>query len=509
MDHGFKVLVVDDERGIREGCRRIVERYASAVETAETGEEALAKASAGQFDLALVDIKLPGMSGLELLDRLKEIDADLVSIVITGYATLELAIDATKRGAYDFLPKPFTPDELLGKIWNAIERRSLAVEAKRLRAERERQLLELATEKSRLRTVINCIQDAVLVTNRDGVLVLYNPAAARYLCLHERDLLGRSVEECLPHPALTDMFREVLAPAADCDMLVRELPTGEDGRVLMANVAPVRDEGGEKLGAVAVLSDISELKALDRAKSQFVSMVSHELRAPLAAIEGYLSLLLGGLVKDDPQEQQLMLSRARERARALLGLIDDLSDISRIEARQIAKQVRLLNLADVVREVLVLLRPQATARSVALHDDLPPELVVVADREDLVRVFTNLVSNAIKYNRPGGEVRLSGRSEGSYVRIDVADTGLGIPAEALDKIFDEFYRVKCRETAGIDGTGLGLHIARRLVESHHGSIRVTSELGKGSTFSVILPRGESEVQWQDAATSALPGNGRA
>ena len=194
MDHGFKVLVVDDERGIREGCRRIVERYASAVETAETGEEALAKASAGQFDLALVDIKLPGMSGLELLDRLKEIDADLVSIVITGYATLELAIDATKRGAYDFLPKPFTPDELLGKIWNAIERRSLAVEAKRLRAERERQLLELATEKSRLRTVINCIQDAVLVTNRDGVLVLYNPAAARYLCLHERDLLGRSVE---------------------------------------------------------------------------------------------------------------------------------------------------------------------------------------------------------------------------------------------------------------------------------------------------------------------------
>jgi PAS domain S-box-containing protein len=348
-----------------------------------------------------------------------------------------------------------------------------------------------------------------LVTNRDGVLVLYNPAAARYLCLHERDLLGQSVAECLPHPALTDMFREVLAPGADCDMLVREFPTGEDGRVLMANVAPVRDEGGEKLGAVAVLSDISELKALDRAKSQFVSMVSHELRAPLAAIEGYLSLLLGGLVRDDPQEQQLMLARARERAQALLGLIDDLSDISRIEAGQIAKQVRLLNVADVVREVLILLRPEATARSVALHDDLPPELAAMADREDLVRIFTNLVSNAIKYNRPEGEVRVAGRIEGAYVRVDVADTGLGIPSESLDRIFDEFYRVKCKETAGIDGTGLGLHIARRLVESYHGSIRVMSELGKGSTFSVILPRGESETQWKDAATSALPGNERA
>ncbi len=494
MDDGFNVLIVDDERGMREGCRRILSRYAKIVDTAETGEEAVAKVQGGHYDLALVDIKLPGMSGLEVLDQLKAYDPDLVSIVITGYATLEMAIDATKRGAYDFLPKPFTPDELLGKVENAVERRSLLLEARRMREERERRLLELATEKSRLRTVINCIQDGVLVTNRDGELVLYNPAAVNLLCAGEADLLGRSLADCLPHSEITGLFREVLGGNSGYARLAREFDVAGGERVVMASVAPVRDEGGEKLGAVAVLRDITELKAVDRAKSRFVSMVSHELRAPLAAIEGYLSLLLSGMASRDGEEQQLMLSRARDRAQALLGLIDDLSDISRIEAGKVAKQVENLNVADIAREVLILLRPQATSRGITLHDEMPAVLTVQADREDLIRVFTNLINNAVKYNRPDGEVRLRGQFEGAFVRIDVADTGLGIPPEALGRIFEEFYRVKRRETIGIDGTGLGLHIAKRLVESYHGVIRVVSELGKGSTFSVLLPAAEAEPQ---------------
>lgn len=492
MEQSFSILVVDDERGVREGCRRVLSAHAQVVDTAESGEEAIAKFERGRYDLALVDIKMPGISGLELLDELRQRDPDLVSIVITGFATLETAIAATKRGAYDFLPKPFSPDELMAKVWNGLERRRLAVEARRLREERERRLLEIATEKSRLRTIINCIQDGVLVTNREGLLVLFNPAAAAMLAMREGCTVDQPLADCVSQGELVDLFNQVMDDACPYAKLVRELAPQDGNRTLMANVAPVRDEAGEKIGAVAVLRDISDLKALDRAKSQFVSMVSHELRAPLAAIEGYLGLVLGGRQK--PEEAQSMLARSRERAIALLNLIDDLLDISHIESGKVARQVESLCLAEVLGEVASLLAGQAEAKGVTVHLELGADLPrVEADREDVVRIFTNLLSNAIKYNRPGGSVWLRGAAEGSYVRIDVADSGIGIPRDALPNLFEEFYRVKRPETREITGTGLGLAIAKRLVESYHGTISVSSELGVGSTFTVRLPRTFSQL----------------
>ena len=489
MENTFDALVVDDERGMREGCRRILARHARFVDTADSGEEALAKIKDKRFDLALIDIKMPGMSGLELLDHLREVDPDVISIVLTGYATFDTAIQATKKGAYDFLPKPFSPDELMAKVFSALERRQLTQEARRLREERERRLLEIATEKSRLRTIINCIQDGVLVTNREANLVLYNPAALRLLDLTGDCLLRQCLLECIPYPELVDLILTVLDDESGHAMVAQEVPIPEQQQILMANVAAVLDEGGEKLGAVVVLRDITEMKTLDRSKSQFVSMVSHELRAPLAAIEGYLGLILSGTVADSPEEELQMLTRSRERAKALLDLIDDLLDISRIEAGQVAKVVDRIDVCEVVRETARLLGPQAVAKRVVIHDELPSALPEVdANYEDIVRVFTNLVSNAIKYNREGGEIWLGAREDGPYVRVDVADSGLGMAAESIPRVFDEFYRVKRPETREIAGTGLGLTIARKIVESYNGSISVESELGKGSTFSVFLPR---------------------
>ncbi|MHB1132320.1 MAG: sensor histidine kinase [Chloroflexota bacterium] len=488
MDRNISVLVVDDERGMREGCRRILEEHVAVVATAESGEEALRRFREAPFDLALVDIRMSGMGGLELLEQLRSLDPDLVTVVVTGYATLQTVIEATKRGAHDVLPKPFSPDELLAKVFSAMERRHLAIETRRLREERERQLLEIATEQSRLRTIINCMQDGVLVTNRDDVVVLYNPAAMRLLGLKGSDLLRCSIGDCTINPELLGLLAQVMDQGESAAMLAREIQGAENGQVLMANVAPVRDEGGERLGAVAVLRDITSLKELDRAKSQFVSMVSHELRAPLAVVEGYLGMVLDGLTGDDPTEEREVLGRARVRAAGMLTLIDDLLDISRIEAGQMAKRIEPLDISQVVREVLALLRPQAEGRSVELRDDLPESLPAVeADREDILRLFTNLVGNAVKYNREGGEVRLSGRVEGEQVRVDVSDTGVGIPADALDKIFDEFYRVKRPETKDVTGTGLGLAIAGGIVKSYNGVLAVASELGVGSTFSVMLP----------------------
>jgi len=486
------ILVVDDEYGVREGCRRVLALEGHSVQAAESAEPALSflEQQRGEVDLVLLDVKMPGMSGLDMLNAIQQLDADVVTVMVTGYATLETAIEATKRGAYDFLPKPFTPDELLGKVAKALERRALLREARQLREEREHRLLEIATEKSRLRTIINCMADGVLVTNREGEIVLYNPAALNVLDADASSCLGRPARDCIRNEDLLDLIDAALAQSEPSyHMVGQEITIGQGPpRVLMANVAPVRDDPGQLLGAVVVLRDISRLKELERAKSQFVRMVSHELRAPLGAIHGYLDLVLSSSLASEHTNEAAMLSRARDRAEALLSLVDDLLNLSALEAGAVARHLEPLALGTLVEECWELLRIKAEERKVTMTQCVEPNLpAVIADREEMLRVLTNVLSNAIKYNRYGGAITVSLRREGPYVRLEVADTGIGIPKAAQEHLFDEFYRVKSRETREITGTGLGLSIVKRTVEAYGGRVEVVSEPGVGSTFSVIIP----------------------
>lgn len=488
MERTARILVVDDEKGIREGCRRVLVAEGHSVETAENGEKGLEMAQTAAFDLLLVDVKMPTVGGIELVRRVQEIDPAIVCVMITGYATLETAIEATKSGAYDFLPKPFTPDELVAKVSKGLDRRWLMLEARRLREERERSLLEISVGKGRLLTVINCMQDGVLVTNRDGQVVLYNPAALTMLHLDCKGPIGQPLQECVPFPQLAELVTSAFDAASSKAMVSQQITDLDGSKVLMANVAPVRDERGEILGLVTVVRDITELKRLDKVKSQFVAMVSHELRTPLAAVQGYLDVMLSGAAGEDPQRWRRMLERSKLRIEALLNLIDDLLDVSSIEAGRIARRIEWVNLPNLLLDVIEIVRPKAEARNIAIDGELRGDLPAVrADREDMVRLFTNLLTNAVKYNRDGGAVHLSARTAGRYLRVDVGDTGIGIPRESIPKLFDEFYRVKRPETRGITGTGLGLSIVKRILEAHHGYVEVESELGKGSTFSVFLP----------------------
>jgi two-component system, sensor histidine kinase and response regulator len=359
-----RILVIDDERGIREGCRRVLQAEGYHAETAENGEAGLRAVEAGKFDLLLVDVKMPGMSGIELVRRVREVDPSLVCVMITGYATLETAVEATRSGAYDFLPKPFTPDELLAKVSKGLDRHWLELEARRLREERERNLL---------------------------------------------------------------------------------------------------------------------------AKSQFIAMVAHELSSPLAAIRGYMDLLLGDAPLEEGARRQMM-ERSRDRAASMLDLIDDLLDVAAIEAGQVTRTAESVEASALLQEAVDLVRDQAAADGIAVDLERPQLLPAVhGNREDLLRVFANLLSNAVKYNRKGGSVHVSARVQGGQVRIEVRDTGIGIPAECLPKVFDEFYRVKRAETRHIPGTGLGLSIVKKIVEAHLGSISVDSAPGVGSTFTLLLP----------------------
>jgi signal transduction histidine kinase len=259
-------------------------------------------------------------------------------------------------------------------------------------------------------------------------------------------------------------------------------------RILMVNISKVRDEAGQDLGVVSTLRDITSLQEVNQIKSQFVAMVTHELRAPLSAIEGYLSAYLTQAAGSDPQMYQQMMERAKQRTHSLLELVNDLLQYSRLEARSIARKKQPLNLSDVILSTVELLKGQGAAKDLVFDVDVPGSLPPVeADRSEMEQLFTNLVSNAIKYNVKNGRVTVKAEPDGSLLRIVVGDTGIGIDEESLPCIFDEFYRACGAETRYVTGTGLGLSIVKRIVESHFGSISVDSTVGKGTTFTVLLP----------------------
>jgi len=490
VNEEVKILVIDDESVMRDGCQRILTKEGCEVLTAADGEEGLAaiEEDPQRFALILLDLKMPGMGGMEVLEAAREINPTLLIVVITGYATVDSAVEAMKKGAYDFVPKPFTPDQLRLVVNRALEKRRLELEAERLKAEAARSLRDVVTEKGKVRTIINCMADGVLVTDREGRVVLSNPAASRMLGIETNACLERPLREEVGNEKLIEAVQGVLEPKnPEVTTISQELQIRDS--LIRAHTAAVKSEEGEVLGTVTVLEDMTYVLELDRMKGDFIAMVSHELRSPVSAIGQNINLILNGLAGEVTEKQQHLLSRAKERSRGLLDLIGDLLEISKIDAGMALQQKGPLQVEEVVSKVVELMEAEAQTKGVALHQKVHPSLPpVLGDRDNLEGVFTNLVSNAIKYTPDGGEVRVEVAPEGDYIKTVVADTGIGIPKEDLPRIFDKFYRVKSEETRGIVGTGLGLSIVKSIVEAHLGSISVESEEGKGTVFTVLLPR---------------------
>ncbi|MGA2973891.1 MAG: ATP-binding protein [Spirochaetia bacterium] len=499
-----RILVVDDELGVREGCRKILASEGYEVVTAGDGKEGMEQLiERGPFAALLVDLQMPRMSGLELIQEAQKREPDILPIIITAYATLDSAVEGTRQGAYGYISKPFTPDELLLSIKNGLEKRALSLEARRLREEREKRLLEVASERSRSNTIIAAMTDGILVINIEKLVVLRNNAAARILpdCAHLP----------LPFPlaeiASADV-REIVGVVIDSPgsfmILSRQIPLGDF--TYMVNVSPIIEPGGETSGAVAVFSDVTELKKLDTAKSMFVSMVAHEVKSPLAATEGWLSLVLSGktnapdgavmnapggaAMKLDEAEERRMLERALLRVRTLRAMVNELLSLTAIQTGNFSLKRAPVRVADIVAEVVEANREKAAERSIAIALSISAERIpeVLADRDALTMIYSNLVENAVKYSRDGGRVGVRIAGEGMYVTVSVKDDGIGIAPEDCARIFEEFYRARNERTAGIPGTGLGLSLVKRLAELHEGTVTVTSTLGQGSEFTVSIPR---------------------
>jgi len=357
------ILVVDDEESMRDSCSKILKKDGFLADTAKDGYTGLEKIEKNKPDLVLIDLKMPGISGMEVLEKIKEIDPNIIPVVITGYSTVESAVEAMKRGAYDFLPKPFSPEELRIIIRRGLERRKLILEKKSL--QKEKKLIE----------------------------------------------------------------------------------------------------------------------------ENFITMVSHQLRSPLVAIQQYFEVILAGMVGEVQEKPKEMILRSRSRLEGLLNLINDWLDVARLDSGQIVDNIEPLSLKKVIKKIIEDMRPLTQDDNISLElGSCSENDLVQGDKETLEQVFSNLITNAIRYNKPKGRVIITIKENKDFISAEVKDTGIGITKEQLPFIFDQFYRVKRGEDHKIKGTGLGLSIAKKIVDAHGGSIKASSELGKGSRFTVLLPK---------------------
>lgn len=344
---------------------------------------------------------------------------------------------------------------------------------------------QVEQQHARLRAILDSTTDAVLVVDRNGKVALDNPAAHKVLGVTESQVGGVLAERTRVR-ALVDLFNTVRQGGESTGELQLD-----DGRTFYANLSPVTIDEVGVIGWVATMQDVSHFKALDDLKSEFVNTVSHDLRAPLANILMALSLITQ--VGEINEDQNSLLSVIENRVNSMAHFIDDLLDIGKIEAGIDMKQ-ESCNVSLIVNEVVDALSPEIKDKALVLIVDLEPNLPLIHGNPTRIRqVIYNLVGNALKYTL-AGQVAIKARVDPQALRIEVKDTGIGIPPHEQPFVFEKFYRVHDEQTLEIKGTGLGLAIAKSIVEHHHGRIWLDSVQGKGSIFTVMLPL-HPELPW--------------
>jgi two-component system NtrC family sensor kinase len=331
-------------------------------------------------------------------------------------------------------------------------------------------------EQLRLRSILEHASEAILMTDINNYLLLWSQTAAKAFEIPP-SAQGHPIEEVVRHSAVQELFDQ---PTTEEGPVLHTEVTLSGGRVFNAQLTTIPN-----IGRVMIMQNITHLKELDRLKSEFVSTVSHDLRTPLTTIQGYIELLdrVGPL----NEMQNSFIEKALRSLTHITELIGDLLDIGRIEAGY-DLEMEPCRIDEIIAEVGEANLQPASQQNVKLRWELSPEpLWVQGSSRRLRQVIENLVSNALKYNRPGGLVEMRAKRDNDHIIVHVRDTGIGIPLEEQPRVFERFYRVQSDETEDIRGTGLGLAIVKSVVEKHKGRIWVESVVGHGSEFSFVVP----------------------
>ena len=372
---------------------------------------------------------------------------------------------------------------------------------------------ELTQESSKSEIITNAIADGVLLINAKGAIQLINPAALRIIGWGNEDAIGldyRSVLKIID--SANTVVEGPLDPIQQCLSTRQSVITDKlgirttSGKQLLTSImaSPLSDSGS---GTVVVFRDITSQRAEEREQAEFISTASHEMRTPVAAIEGYLGLTLNPATATIDEKARLYITKAQEAARHLGRLFQDLLDISKLEDGRMTNKPQIIDVPAFVRNLLEDFSGQFAEKGLSLvygpntstqgSQTITPIFYADVDIDHLHEIVSNLVTNAIKYTKEG-TVTVDVTGDNDHVYISVKDTGIGIPTEDLPHLFQKFYRVDNSDTREIGGTGLGLYLARHLTEALGGHLNVTSVYGEGSTFTVDLPRVSKETAEQAA-----------
>ncbi|MGO0122345.1 two-component system histidine kinase PnpS [Desulfothermobacter acidiphilus] len=341
------------------------------------------------------------------------------------------------------------------------------------------QIEELSREKEQLQAILSSLDEAVLALDAEDRISLANRAVHNLFGLEPEQATGKAILEVVRDHRLEELVYQVREAGVPADREITLL--FPQPRIFRVKVSPLSSNQ-----VMVVLREVTRERQLERMRRDFVANVSHELRTPLTAIKGFVEALQDGALEDEETAREFLQIIATETER-LIHLVEDLLKLSRLESRQAAMQRREVNLVELIMGIAPFWRKQAEKKGLAFELDLPPDLPPVrGDPELLTQVFVNLIDNALKYT-PAGGVRIAGEHRPGWVCITVEDTGIGIPREALPRVFERFFRVDKARSRASGGTGLGLSIVKHIVELHGGRVGVESEFGKGSSFWVCLP----------------------
>lgn len=350
------------------------------------------------------------------------------------------------------------------------------------------QLKTIRDNEDLLQSVLNNMTGGILMLSYDGSIVLINRAAEEMLGVKAEHVTGKPYRELRQHYELTKLIEEGLEHRTNFRE-ERNLYYPVESIVRMDGVAMIQDDGSYR-GMLFLMQDVTDIRRLERMRSEFVANVSHELKTPLAAVKGFAETLLGGV--EDEKTSRSFLQIIYDESERLNRLIRDILELSKIESKRIAMEYSPIHLFPFFQSLVEFMQPEANKKRIILNMEVPEELFLEGDEDKLRQIFTNLLSNAINYTQEGGRVQLIVRDmhvneHGDTVQFIVRDSGLGIPKKDLPRIFERFYRVNKSRSRSSGGTGLGLSIVKHLVDLHHGTIKVESELGLGSSFIIEMP----------------------
>ncbi|MHA6529613.1 two-component system histidine kinase PnpS [Paenibacillus sp. BAC0078] len=381
---------------------------------------------------------------------------------------------------------PMRRKDEVGQLANAINAMADSLQA---------QLKTIRDNEDLLQSVLDNMTGGIVMINAEGEIALLNRASERLLDVKNSEMTGHSYKELKHHYELTRLIEEGVS---------RKEPIHEERsiynpaeRIVRLDGVPMMQDGTCK-GMLFLLQEVTEIRRLEKMRSEFVANVSHELKTPVAAVKGFAETLLGGGVTDEKTARSFLQIIHDENER-LNRLIGDILELSKIESKRVQLECSPVHLIEFFDSMLETMSKVAEKKNISLSADVPAELFVEGDEDKLRQIFMNLLSNAINYTHEGGSVKVTvvngQKTDGTEtVVFTVRDTGMGIPRKDLPRIFERFYRVDKARSRSSGGTGLGLSIVKHLVELHRGSISVESDLGIGSSFILELPLLQDEAE---------------